>query len=297
MHKEKFLKYLEFRKKYSPHTINSYALDINQFNNFCTETYNINSEQEIVTDFKIVRKWIATLALNNNTSKTINRKLSSLRSYYNYLMKEGLVSSNPIIKVVRPKIEKKLPEFVSEDNINILLDSAELFNNDFEGARDKLIIELLYGTGIRRAELIGIKISDIDLQKNIIKVTGKGNKQRIIPFPKILVVAFENYLFYRNEILTETDSLFITKNGKLIYPNLVYRVVTKYISFVSSIKKRSPHTLRHSYATHLLNNGADINAVKELLGHANLAATQIYTHNTFEKLNKIYKQAHPRAKK
>ena len=296
MHKEKFLKYLELRKKYSPHTINSYALDISQFNNFCTETYNINTEQEIVTDFKVVRKWIATLALNNNSSRTINRKLSTLRSYYNFMMRDGLVKSNPVIKVIRPKIEKKLPEFVSEDNINILLNS-ELFNDDFEGMRDKLIVELLYGTGIRRAELIGIKIPDVDLENKIIKVTGKGNKQRIIPFPNILVSIFEKYLYYRNEILSETSNLFIIKSGKPVYPNLVYRVVKRNISLVSSIKKRSPHTLRHSYATHLLNNGADINAVKELLGHANLSATQIYTHNTFEKLNKIYKQAHPRATK
>ncbi len=296
MHKEKFLKYLELRKKYSPHTINSYAVDISQFNLFCIEKYQINPEQEIVTDFKVVRKWIASLALDNNSSKTINRKLSSLRSYYNFMMREGFVKSNPVTKVIRPKIEKKLPEFVSEDNINILLNS-ELFNDDFEGIRDKLIVELLYGTGIRRAELIGIKISDANLENKIIKVTGKGNKQRIIPFPNILVSIFEKYLYYRNEILSETNNLLITKSGKSVYPNLVYRVVKKNISLVSSIKKRSPHTLRHSYATHLLNNGADINAVKELLGHANLSATQIYTHNTFEKLNKIYKQAHPRATK
>jgi len=297
MHKEKFLKYIEFRKKYSPHTINSYAHDISQFNIFCTETYNINTEQEIVTDFKIIRRWISNLALQENSSRTINRKLSSLRSYYNFLMREGFINSNPVIKIVRPKTEKKLPEFVSEDDINVLLDSGELFNNDFEGTRDKLIVELLYGTGIRRAELIGINISDIDIEKRTIKVTGKGNKQRIIPFPKVVVLVFDKYITFRNEILTDTNKLLITKSGKPVYPNLVYRVVTKNISLVSSIKKSSPHTLRHSYATHLLNNGADINAVKELLGHANLSATQIYTHNTFEKLNKIYKQAHPRAKK
>ncbi len=297
MHKEKFLKYIEFRKKYSLHTINSYAQDISQFNNFCTETFNINSDNEIVTDFKIVRRWVAELSSQGNSSKTINRKLSTLRSYYNFLMREGLIKSNPIIKIVRPKTEKKLPEFVSEDNINILLDSADLFNDDFEGTRDKLIIEFLYGTGIRRAELIGINISDVDINNKTIKVTGKGNKQRIIPFPKAIIEVYNKYINYREELIAETDNLFITKSGKAIYPNLVYRVVTKNISFVSSMKKRIPHTLRHSYATHLLNNGADINAVKELLGHANLSATQIYTHNTFEKLNKIYKQAHPRAKK
>lgn len=297
MHKEKFLKYIEFRKKYSLHTLNSYAQDINQFNNFCTETYNINTDNEIVTDFKIIRRWIAELSSKGNSAKTINRKLSSLRSYYNFLMREGFVKSNPVIKIVRPKIEKKLPEFISENNINILLDSADLFNDDFEGTRDRLIIELLYGTGIRRSELIGINISEVDIKNKTIKVTGKGNKQRIIPFPKSIIEVYNKYINYRKELISETNNLFITKSGKAIYPNLVYRVVTKHIFLVSSMKKRSPHTLRHSYATHLLNNGADINAVKELLGHANLSATQIYTHNTFEKLNKIYKQAHPRAKK
>ncbi len=212
-------------------------------------------------------------------------------------MREGIVKSNPVAKIIRPKLEKKLPEFVSEENINILLDSNDLFEDDFEGVRNKLIIEILYGTGIRRAELIGMKISDIDTDKTTIKVTGKGNKQRIIPFPKIFLPLIRKYLELRSEIISETDALFLTKTGRVIYPNLVYRVVTKNIAYVSSLKKRSPHTLRHSYATHLLNNGADINAVKELLGHAGLSATQIYTHNTFEKLNKIYKQAHPRAKK
>ncbi len=297
MHKEKFLKYLEFRKKYSLHTVNSYARDLNQFETFCTENLQDIPNNGIVTDFKIIRRWIASLAESNNSSRTINRKLSTLKTFYNYLMREGIVKSNPVSKIIRPKTEKKLPEFVSEEKINILLDSGDLFDDDFEGVRNKLILEFLYGTGMRRAELIGIKIFDIDIDMVTVKVTGKGNKQRIIPFPKVFVSLIQRYLELRSEIMTETDAFFITKSGKAIYPNLVYRVVTKNISYVSSLKKRSPHTLRHSYATHLLNNGADINAVKELLGHANLSATQIYTHNTFEKLNKIYKQAHPRAKK
>jgi len=296
MHKEKFLKYLEFRKKYSLHTINSYALDLVQFDNFCTEFFPEKNIKGIVLDFKIIRRWIASLAEQGLTSKTINRKLSTLRTYYNFLMREGYIKNNPVVKVVRPKTEKKLPEFISEEKINILLDS-DIFDDDFEGIRDKLIIEFLYGTGIRRAELIGIKVSDIDTDKMTVKVIGKGNKQRIIPFLVIFKSLINRYLELRKEQNPETNHFFITKSGKGIYPNLVYRVVTKNISFVSSVKKRSPHTLRHSYATHLLNNGADINAVKELLGHANLSATQIYTHNTFEKLNKIYKQAHPRAKK
>ncbi len=296
MHKEKFLKYIEFRKKYSLHTINSYAQDLTQFNNFCIENNQISSKNEIVTDFKIIRRWIANLAENKIGSRSINRKLSTLRSYYNYLIREGVIKTNPISKIVRPKTEKKLPKFINQEKLNILLDS-ELFEDSFDGIRNKLIIELLYGTGIRRSELIGIKLQDIDLEKKTIKVLGKGNKQRIIPFPIVIIPVINKYLNFRKEINTEVNNLLITKSGKKLYPNLVYRVVTKNVSYVSSIKKKSPHTLRHSYATHLLNNGADINAVKELLGHANLSATQIYTHNTFEKLNKIYKQAHPRAKK
>ncbi len=296
MHKEKFLKYIEFRKKYSLHTIKSYAQDLTQFNNFCIENNQISTKNKIVTDFKIIRRWIAYLSENEIGSRSINRKLSTLRSYYNYLIREGEIKTNPISKIIRPKTEKNLPEFINQEKLNILLDS-ELFEDSFDGIRNKLIIELLYGTGIRRSELIGIKLQDIDLEKKIIKVLGKGNKQRIIPFPIVIIPIINKYLNFRKEISTEVNNLLITKAGKKIYPNLVYRVVTKNISYVSSIKKKSPHTLRHSYATHLLNNGADINAVKELLGHANLSATQIYTHNTFEKLNKIYKQAHPRAKK
>ncbi|MCF6364653.1 MAG: tyrosine-type recombinase/integrase [Bacteroidales bacterium] len=296
MHKEKFLKYLEFRKKYSLHTINSYARDLAQFENFCSDFFPENKVNGIVVDFKIIRRWISSLAEKGISTKTINRKLSTLRTYYNFLMREGLTETNPAVKVVRPKTEKKLPEFISEEKINVLLDS-DLFDDNFEGVRNKLMIELLYGTGMRRAELIVIKIFDIDIDKMTVKVTGKGNKQRIIPFPVVFKSLIKRYTKLREEQTPETNHFFITKSGKEIYPNLVYRVVTKNISLVSSVKKRSPHTLRHSYATHLLNNGADINAVKELLGHANLSATQIYTHNTFEKLNKIYKQAHPRAKK
>ena len=229
MHKEKFLKYLEFRKKYSLHTINSYARDLNQFENFCTENLQNISENGIVTDFKIVRRWIASLAESKNTSKTINRKLSALKTFYNYLMREGIVKSNPVAKIIRPKTEKKLPEFVSEEKINTLLDSSDLFEDDFEGLRNKLIIEFLYGTGMRRAELIGIKVFDIDTDKVTVKVTGKGNKQRIIPFPKVFLTLIQKYLDLRSEILTETDAFFITKSGKAIYPNLVYRVVTKNI--------------------------------------------------------------------
>jgi len=296
MHKKRFLKYIEYQKKYSSHTVNSYATDLNNFYTFCFDNEFIKSDDEIISDYKIIRKWIAFLSSQKLSSKTINRKLSTLRSFYNYLMREGLIESNPLVKISGLKTEKKLPEFVSDEKMKLLLDSS-VFNKNFEGVRSQLIIEMLYGTGIRRAELINLKVNDIDLNKKTLKVTGKRNKQRIIPFPVNLAELINKYLLLRKEIEIDNEFLFLLKTGKQIYPNLVYRVVNKYISFISTQKKKSPHTLRHTYATSLLNNGADINAVKELLGHANLSATQIYTHNTFEKLKRTYKQAHPRAKK
>ncbi len=296
MHKKGFLKYIEYQKKYSSHTVNSYATDLTDFYTFCIDNKFIESEAEIVSDYRIIRKWIAFLSSRQLSAKTINRKLSSLRSFYNFLLKNNLIAANPVLKITRLKTEKKLPEFISDEKMDLLLDSP-IFSEDFEGVRNHLLIEMLYGTGMRRIELINLSVKDLDLNKKNVKVTGKRNKQRIIPFTDNLVELINKYLLLRNKIETDNDFLFLTKTGKQMYPNLVYRVVKKYISFVSTQKKKSPHTLRHTYATALLNNGADINAVKELLGHANLSATQIYTHNTFEKLNRIYKQAHPRAKK
>ena len=296
MHKKSFLKYIEYQKKYSSNTVNSYANDLNAFFAFCFDNNFIKSQDEIISDYKIIRKWIAKLSSEGLNSKSINRKLSTLRSYYNFLQRENLIDFNPVSKISRLKTEKKLPDFVSEERLNLLLD-GNIFQDNFEGTRDNLILELLYGTGMRRAELINLKITDIDFVKENIKVTGKRNKQRIIPFPGKISVILKKYIEYRNKIDSDNDFLIITKSGKQVYPNLIYRTVKKYLALVSTKKKKSPHTLRHSYATHLLNNGADINSVKELLGHANLAATQVYTHNTFEKLNRIYKQAHPRAKK
>jgi integrase/recombinase XerC len=231
-----------------------------------------------------------------NSSNSINRKISSLKSFYKYLLKEKIVDINPVEKIIRLKTKKKLPEFLSNQDTDNLL-GEELFEDNFEGYRDKLIVEILYCTGIRREELINLKTRDIDTEKKTIKVTGKRNKQRIIPYPSGLD---ETILKYRDELYAlnfNSEFLIITKKGEKAYPNLIYRIVKKYISSISTLSKTSPHILRHTYATQMLNNGADINAVKELLGHANLSATQIYTHNTFEKLTKIYKQAHPRAQK
>ncbi|NPA68350.1 MAG: tyrosine-type recombinase/integrase [Chlorobi bacterium] len=296
MHKNKFLKYLEYQKKYSPETITSYAIDLNDFYSFCIENKYIKSENEIINDFRIIRKWVADLSEQKLSPRSVNRKLSALKSFYNFLQKENIINSNPVQKISRLKTEKKLPDFITEEKMNMLTE-LPLFTDDFEGIRNNLIIEMLYGTGIRRAELINLYLKDVNTEKKNIKVTGKRNKQRIIPYPESVNELIQKYLALRKKINPENEYFFITKSGKKLYPNLVYRTVKKYISYISTRKKKSPHTLRHTYATHLLNNGADINAVKELLGHANLSATQIYTHNTFEKLNRIYKQAHPRAKK
>ncbi len=296
MHKKRFLKYIEYQKKYSSLTVNSYANDLNSFYSFCLFNNFIDSEDEIVKDYKQIRKWIAWLSSQRLSSKSINRKLSTLRSYYNFLQREKLIETNPVLKITRLKTDKNLPKFISAEKMDLLLDSS-VFSEDFEGVRSRLIVELLYGTGMRRAELINLLLKDIDFENKTVKVTGKRNKQRIIPFPDKLSEIIKKYLLFRKDIHTNSDFLFITKSGKEIYPNLVYRTAVKYISLISTQKNISPHTLRHTYATQLLNNGADINAVKELLGHANLSATQIYTHNTFEKINRIYKQAHPRAKK
>ncbi len=296
MYKKRFLKYLETQKKYSSHTLDSYNTDLSGFYQFCFENDFISSENEIISDYKIIRKWVVYLSSENMSARTINRKLSALRSFYNYLLKNGLVEQNPLLKISYLKTEKKLPEFMPGDKMNLLLDSP-VFEDDFEGIRSRLMIEMLFGTGMRRAELINLRLENVDLHKQNLKVTGKRNKQRIIPFPERMTDLITEYLHERNRFQTEHSYFFITNSGKQLYPNLVYRTVHKYIALISTQKKKSPHTLRHSYATAMLNNGADINAIKELLGHANLSATQVYTHNTFEKLNRIYKQAHPRAQK
>jgi integrase/recombinase XerC len=231
---------------------------------------------------------------NGNTPKSVNRKISTLKSFFKFLLKEGLIQSNPLVNIPLPKIRKKLPYFMGEENLNHLLDDG-LFDQSFEGIRDKLIISLLYGTGIRRTELSNLKLADINRADCLIKVLGKRNKERIIPYPRTLDKDIGDYLTARSEInCLDSGFLFLTLKGEQVYDKLIYRVVNENLSKVTSLEKRSPHVLRHSYATHLLDRGADLNAVKELLGHSNLAATQIYTHTSFEKLQKIYKQTHPR---
>jgi integrase/recombinase XerC len=227
---------------------------------------------------------------------SVHRKISCLRRFYHYLRKEGFVGNDPLEKIILPKRKKRLPVFVKEEALDTLLDEND-FGNDFKGVQNRTVIEMLYFTGMRRSELTGLRLGDVDLEEGLVKVTGKRNKQRIIPLAGNFVNRLRSYIKLREEVPAgkNTDWFFITEKGNKLYDKCVYNLVKTYLSMVTTIEKRSPHILRHTFATHMLNRGADLNAIKEFLGHANLSATQVYTHNTFEKLKKIYKQAHPRA--
>ena len=291
-YQESFVNYLKFEKRCSSHTVVAYKNDLDQFVQFCIEVvgeFNVKK-----TDSKLVRSWIVHLMENKLSARSVNRKITTVKSFFKYLMKELIVEKNPATYLSLPKIRKKLPNFVEENNLHHLLDDG-FFDFDFKGTRDKLIITLLYGTGIRLAELLLLKDSDIDTKMCLVKVLGKRKKERIIPYPTSINSLLEAYFNIRNtEIGFKTERLLITENGKPVYEKLIYRVVNSNLAKVTLLEKKSPHVLRHTYATHLLNKGADLNAVKELLGHVNLAATQIYTHTSFERLHDIYKQAHPR---
>lgn len=289
--KESFLSYLQYEKRYSAHTILSYDCDLTQFFEFYSSADEI--EVEDIT-FKDVRRWIVFLMNEGKTSRTVNRKLSSLKSFFKYLLRESVIDSNPMDRVVGPKQGKKLPGFVAEHAMQVLREID--FGGGFEGVRDQLVIEMFYQTGMRLSELMNLKESDFDRSASLVKVLGKRNRERIIPVSESLVKLLDQYLDLRFKTFGNLDGfLFVTKKGVPVYEKLLYRIVTKHLSKITTMTKRSPHVLRHTFATHLLNNGAELNAVKELLGHSNLSATQIYTHTTFERLNNIYKQAHPRA--
>ena len=293
-HKESFLQYILIEKGYSPHTVRSYQNDLDQFFVFMQESGSSGLPDEISSHD--IRAWIVHLMDNNISATSVHRKISCLRIFFKYLRKEGIVHHDPMDKVVLPKRKKKLPVFVTESAMDNLLDNYE-FGNDFPGIRNRTLIEMFYLTGMRRAELIGLKIHDVDLAAGTIKVTGKRNKQRIIPIVRTFIVRLEEYIKIRSEVFgTGSESwFFVTDKGNKLYDKYVYNTVKSYLKMVTTIEKKSPHVLRHTFATHMLNHGADLNSIKELLGHANLSATQIYTHNTFEKLKKVYKQAHPRA--
>ncbi len=292
--KESFLKYLEFEKRYSPNTLGSYKNDLNQFSNFVYHSFNESLIDH--ADHAMIRSWIVSLVDGGMDTKSINRKIACLRSFYKFLVKRELIKIDPMKKIQTLKTQKNLPHFVSESEINRLLDHS-IFDESFPGYRDKLILELLYGTGARLSEIINLKDKDVDLNSNVLKVHGKRNKERVIPFAKALTELFKKYNeVKKNEgIKNEQGYLIVTDNGSKGYPMLIYRTVKKYLNLFTTIEKRSPHVLRHTFATHLLNKGAELNAVKDLLGHSSLAATQVYTHNTMDKLKAVFDQAHPKA--
>ena len=289
---ESFISYLKYEKRYSSHTTTAYNKDLDQFVLFCTEMVGEFNIREI--DSGVLRKWVLSLMNEGYQPQSIKRKVSSVKAFFRFLMKNEIIETNPFIDVPLPKVRKKLPYFLNESSLHHLLDDG-FFPDDFEGVRDKLIITLLYGTGIRRAELLQLKDNSFDRKNKLVRVMGKRRKERIVPYPESVNFVLKQYIEIRNrEIGTSRDALLVTEKGEPVYEKLIYRTVQKYLEQVTSLEKKSPHVIRHSYATHLLNRGADLNAVKELLGHANLSATQIYTHMTFEKIQKVYKQAHPR---
>ncbi|NEM96712.1 tyrosine-type recombinase/integrase [Pontibacter burrus] len=289
-----FFKYLQYEKRYSPHTLTSYHTDLGQFAGYLLQTYEITDAAQ--ADHTIIRSWILSLVHQNIQPRSINRKIACLRSYYKFLLSQQRIAVNPMLRIKAPKVSKKLPAFVPEESFNQLLDSFE-FENTFEGQRDRMILEFLYGTGMRLSELIGITKSDIDTYQRTVRVLGKGNKERIIPINDSLWQSIEAYLQHKKTEFGNNNSekLLVTTKARPLYPKFIYRVVKKYISLITTSEHNSPHVLRHSFATHLLNKGADLNAIKDLLGHASLAATQVYTHNSIEKLKSIFEKAHPKA--
>jgi len=292
-YQESFLKYLKFEKRCSDHTIVAYKKDLDQFEEFLFKTVGDFNILEV--DRKIVRQWIVSLMELGDVPKTVVRKITTLKSFYKYLMRQEIIESSPAGMVITPKVPKKLPFFVDENSLHVLLDNG-YFQKDFEGIRDKLMISLFYGSGMRLSELKNLKDTDILQAESLVRVLGKNRKERIIPYPGSMNPLINDYLLVRNaEFPDGSPCLFVTSTGQPVYEKLIYRVVRKYLSLVTTLEKKSPHVLRHTYATHLLDRGADLNAVKELLGHSNLAATQIYTHTSTDKIQRIYKQAHPRA--
>lgn len=290
---DSFLDYLRFEKNCSGKTIVSYGIDLAKFEEFFK---GVDENVDFTTvDADLVRAWVMNLMEKGYTSTSVNRKLSSLRSFYRFLLRKNMVKADPMLKVIGPKNKKPLPVFLKESEMNRLLDEVP-FKEDFTGCRDKMILEMFYATGIRLSELIGLNDVDVDFSASLIKVTGKRNKQRLIPYGEELRQAMLAYLKVRDEAIPrKTEAFFVLQNGERLYATKVYHLVKRNLSKVVSLKKRSPHVLRHTFATSMLNNQAELGAVKELLGHSSLTTTEIYTHTTFEELKKVYEQAHPRA--
>ena len=295
-HIDTFIDYLHYERNYSTHTLSSYKHDVIQFESYIKENSENTSFDPKLVDSDQIRNWIVFLLDKRVSPSSVNRKLSSLKSFFKYLVKQGELANNPTRLITGPKTGRPLPYFIREKEMSNLLDNGS-FGDDFEGVRDRLIMEMLYETGIRRSELANIKIAEVDFELQLIKVTGKRNKQRMIPYAERLKDMMIAYLERRNEIVKAGNIwFFVRKNEKPISPAIIYNIVRKSLSEIPMLAKRSPHVLRHSFATDMLNNGAELNAVKELLGHSSLASTSVYTHITFEELKKIY-HAHPRANK
>jgi integrase/recombinase XerC len=287
---DEFLQYLSFEKRFSHHTVVAYKTDLAQFVAFLGT--GITSFSDL--NPRYIRNWMIELCDSGNSPRSIRRKMACLNTYFRWAVKNNHTSSNPCQLISLPKTSKKLPEFAEEKKLNIVLDEYP-FANNFEGWRNRLIIELFYTTGIRLSELIGLTVGNIDTDEMYIRVLGKRNKERLIPVTRRICDMTATYLPFRDSLNPMCSNLFIKNNGNPMYAKLVYRIVHQFLSEASTLSRRSPHILRHTFATHMLNHGADINAIKELLGHSSLAATQVYTHNSFEKLKKVYQQAHPRA--
>ncbi|WP_426493263.1 tyrosine-type recombinase/integrase [Hymenobacter sp. 102] len=292
-----FFDYLRFERRYSPHTVVSYQTDLRQFAAYLQTTFELAEPAQ--ADHTLIRSWVVELMQQHRDPRTVNRKIACLRSYYKFLLRTGVVQKNPMLRITSPKVAKKLPDFVPEDSLNGLLNSFE-FPETLAGTRDQLILELLYGTGIRLSELLGIKHADLNLTGKVVRVTGKGNKQRIVPLNPTLLLVLERYIAQQQREFGSGSNahgvLLVTDKGEPLYEKFVYRTVKHYLSQITTAAgQQHPHVLRHSFATHLLGKGADLNAIKELLGHANLAATQVYTHLSIDKLKSVFEKAHPKA--
>ena len=290
---DSFLDYLQYERNYSEETIKSYREDLRQFEEFAREEIGDSAPSEVKAE--LVREWIVSLMDRGYTSTSINRKLRSLRSFYKFLLRKGEVAVNPLQKITGPKNKKPLPAFLRESDMDRLLDEVD-FGEGFKGCRDHMIIEMFYATGVRLSELIGLDNKDVDFSSSLIKVTGKRNKQRLIPFGEELKIAMMEYVDVRNEAVPiRTNAFFVRENGERLSRSIVENLVKRNLSKVVTLKKRSPHVLRHTFATTMLNHDAELGAIKELLGHESLATTEVYTHTTFEELKKVYNLAHPRA--